>query len=90
MILVQSKPRMFFFLLILIICKYRKYQKLIRSICFVNLRNIFFRDVDEFVAVLNFIESKSSVNPKDVALAKRKEQKKKGLIKSTEKKKKGQ
>ena len=52
------------------------------------MANVCCRDVDEFVAVLDFLETKSTVNPKDVALAKRKEQKKKEMIKTPNKKKK--
>ena len=45
------------------------------------------RETDELVAVVQFLESKSEVNPKEIALAKREEMKKKGEIKSPGKKK---
>ena len=46
-----------------------------------------YSETDELVAVVEFLESKSEVNPKEIALEKRKEMKKKRDIKSPGKKK---
>lgn len=46
-----------------------------------------YRETDELAEIVGFLESKSEVNPKEIALAKRKEMKKKGEIKSPGKKK---
>ena len=46
-----------------------------------------YSETDELVAVVEFLESKSEVNPKEIALEKRKEMKKKRDIKSSGKKK---
>ena len=45
------------------------------------------RETDELLALVEFLESKSEVNPKEIALEKRQEMKKKGEIKSPGKKK---
>lgn len=46
-----------------------------------------YSETDELVAVVEFLESKSEVNPKEIALEKREEMKKKRDIKSPGKKK---
>lgn len=43
-------------------------------------------ETDELVEVVDYLETKSVVNPKEIALAKREEMKKKGEIKSPGKK----
>lgn len=48
---------------------------------------LFCRETDELIAVIEYLETKSVVNPKEIALAKREEMKKKGEIKSPGKKK---
>ena len=48
---------------------------------------LFCRESDELAAVVEYLETKSVVNPKEIALAKREEMKKKGEIKSPVKKK---
>lgn len=47
---------------------------------------IFLSETDELVEVVDYLETKSVVNPKEIALAKREEMKKKGEIKSPGKK----
>lgn len=46
----------------------------------------FLSETDELVEVVDYLETKSVVNPKEIALAKREEMKKKGEIKSPGKK----
>ena len=46
----------------------------------------FFSETGELVEVVDYLETKSVVNPKEIALAKREEMKKKGEIKSPGKK----
>ena len=43
-------------------------------------------ETDELIEIVDYLETKSVVNPKEIALAKRKEMKKKGEIKSPGKK----
>lgn len=47
---------------------------------------LFCRETDELASVVEYLETKSVVNPKEIALAKREEMKKKGEIKSPGKK----
>ena len=47
---------------------------------------VFLSETDELVEVVDYLETKSVVNPKEIALAKREEMKKKGEIKSPGKK----
>ena len=54
---------------------------------FCNFTVLFFlSETDELVEVVDYLETKSVVNPKEIALAKREEMKKKGEIKSPGKK----
>ena len=43
-------------------------------------------ETDELIEIVDYLETKSVVNPKEIALAKREEMKKKGEIKSPGKK----
>ena len=47
---------------------------------------LFCRETDELASIVEYLETKSVVNPKEIALAKREEMKKKGEIKSPGKK----
>ena len=54
---------------------------------FCNFNVLFFlSETDELIEVVDYFETKSVVNPKEIALAKREEMKKKGEIKSPGKK----
>ena len=46
----------------------------------------FLSETDELIEIVDYLETKSVVNPKEIALAKREEMKKKGEIKSPGKK----
>lgn len=57
-----------------------------RALLIMTSIQLFCRETDELASIVEYLETKSVVNPKEIALAKREEMKKKGEIKSPGKK----